>query len=171
MIDPQDIDPETNRPYSNYSSPSLDDGGFHENEMDIDDEDVKDALVDALTNFMHGAKEAGIDFDAALETARMHFEAEGREDGRFGEVDDYNSAESRAEREHDAQNDERVEMEGGAFLGAHALVDDAGGNEAMIHDGTEDLADMRQMTERERLIRAAEDLGDDDIPPFLRRTR
>lgn len=154
MIDPQDIDPETNRPYSNYSSPSLDDGGFHENEMDIEDpEDVKDTIVDALTNFMHGAKEAGLDFDALLKTAIMHFEAEATEDGRFGEVDP------------------RVEMEGGAFLGAHALVDDAGGNEAMIHDGTEDLADMRQMTERERLIRAAEDLGDDDIPPFLRRTR
>lgn len=31
-IDPQDIDPETNRPYEGYSSPSLDDS-FHEHEM------------------------------------------------------------------------------------------------------------------------------------------
>lgn len=37
-FDPQDIDPETGRPYSNYSSPSLD-TSFHDGEMDIDDED------------------------------------------------------------------------------------------------------------------------------------
>lgn len=35
-IDPQDIDPDTGRPYSNYSSPALD-TSFHDNEMDIDD--------------------------------------------------------------------------------------------------------------------------------------
>ena len=35
-IDPQDIDPETNRPYAGYSSPSLDDS-FHRHEMELDD--------------------------------------------------------------------------------------------------------------------------------------
>lgn len=36
-IDPQDIDPDTGRPYSNYSSPSLD-TSFHDHEMDVDDD-------------------------------------------------------------------------------------------------------------------------------------
>lgn len=36
-IDPMDIDPETNRPYSNYSSPSLD-TSFHDWEMAGEDE-------------------------------------------------------------------------------------------------------------------------------------
>lgn len=40
-IDPMDIDPETGRPYSNYSSASLD-TSFHDGEMDIDDEDYDD---------------------------------------------------------------------------------------------------------------------------------
>lgn len=35
-IDPMDIDPETGRPYSNYSSPSID-TSFHDGEMDVDD--------------------------------------------------------------------------------------------------------------------------------------
>lgn len=35
-IDPQDLDPNTGRPYSNYSSPSLD-TSFHDGEMDVDD--------------------------------------------------------------------------------------------------------------------------------------
>lgn len=35
-IDPQDIDPDTGLPYSNYSSPSLD-TSFHDGEMDVDD--------------------------------------------------------------------------------------------------------------------------------------
>lgn len=35
-IDPQDIDPETGRPYSNYSSPSLD-TSFHDHELADDD--------------------------------------------------------------------------------------------------------------------------------------
>lgn len=34
-IDPMDIDPETGRPYSNYSSPALD-TEFHDQEMDVD---------------------------------------------------------------------------------------------------------------------------------------
>lgn len=34
-IDPQDIDPDTGRPYSNYSSPALD-TSFHDREMDVD---------------------------------------------------------------------------------------------------------------------------------------
>lgn len=35
MIDPQDINPETGLPYSNYSSPSLD-TSFHDHEADCD---------------------------------------------------------------------------------------------------------------------------------------
>lgn len=38
-IDPQDIDPETNRPYAGYSSPALD-TSFHDHEMDVDDDPV-----------------------------------------------------------------------------------------------------------------------------------
>ena len=34
--DPADIDPETNRPYENYSSPALD-GSFHDSERDTED--------------------------------------------------------------------------------------------------------------------------------------
>jgi hypothetical protein len=36
-IDPMDIDPDTGRPYANYSSPALD-TSFHDNEMDVDPE-------------------------------------------------------------------------------------------------------------------------------------
>lgn len=36
-IDPRDIDPDTGRPYSNYSSDSLD-TSFHDGEMDVDDD-------------------------------------------------------------------------------------------------------------------------------------
>lgn len=36
-IDPQDIDPDTGRPYPGYSSPSLD-TTFHDIEMDVDGE-------------------------------------------------------------------------------------------------------------------------------------
>jgi hypothetical protein len=39
-IDPQDIDPDTGRPYSNYSSPSLD-ASFHDHEMDVDDPETQ----------------------------------------------------------------------------------------------------------------------------------
>jgi hypothetical protein len=35
-IDPQDIDPDTNRPYAGYSSPSLD-TSFHDHEMNVDE--------------------------------------------------------------------------------------------------------------------------------------
>lgn len=37
-IDPMDMDPNTGRPYSNYSSPSLD-TSFHDGETDEDDDD------------------------------------------------------------------------------------------------------------------------------------
>lgn len=36
-INPMDIDPDTNRPYANYSSASLD-TSFHDGEMDVDDD-------------------------------------------------------------------------------------------------------------------------------------
>lgn len=37
-IDPQDINPDTGRPYPGYSSSSLD-TSFHDGEMDADDDD------------------------------------------------------------------------------------------------------------------------------------
>lgn len=44
-IDPMNIDPETNRPYVNYSSPSLD-TSFHDGEMDVDDEGYPEKCSD-----------------------------------------------------------------------------------------------------------------------------
>ena len=51
-IDPQDIDPDTGRPYSNYSSPSLD-TSFHDSEMDVDDPepDARDLLRELVEAF------------------------------------------------------------------------------------------------------------------------
>jgi hypothetical protein len=48
-IDPMDIDPDTGRPYSNYSSPSLD-TSFHDHEMDVDEPEptVEEQLLAAL---------------------------------------------------------------------------------------------------------------------------
>ena len=47
-IDPMDIDPDTGRPYSNYSSPALD-TSFHDGEMAVEDEaelhDFRDRLA------------------------------------------------------------------------------------------------------------------------------
>lgn len=37
------------------------------------------ALVDLLANLMHSANAMGVDFDAALESARDHYQDEGRE--------------------------------------------------------------------------------------------
>lgn len=42
-IDPQDMDPDTGRPYSNYSSPSLD-TSFHDAEMAGEDDEPDDPL-------------------------------------------------------------------------------------------------------------------------------
>lgn len=36
-VHPNDIDPETNRPYAGYSSPALD-TSFHDGEMDVEDD-------------------------------------------------------------------------------------------------------------------------------------
>lgn len=54
MIDPQDIDPETGKPYSNYSSPSID-TFFHDHEMNTNDlsssrpkHKTRDTSVEAL---------------------------------------------------------------------------------------------------------------------------
>lgn len=41
-VHPNDIDPETNRPYPGYSSPSLD-TSFHDGEMDVDDDEPERA--------------------------------------------------------------------------------------------------------------------------------
>lgn len=47
-IDPMDIDPDTGRPYSNYSSPSLD-TSFHDGEMNVEQDaelaDFQDRLA------------------------------------------------------------------------------------------------------------------------------
>lgn len=51
-IDPQDIDPDTGRPYANYSSASLD-TSFHDHEMDVDDEEDEDPLLDDLRVIEH----------------------------------------------------------------------------------------------------------------------
>lgn len=50
-IDPQDIDPDTGRPYPNYSSPSLD-TSFHDREMAVDEtpEERAAAIEAALRN-------------------------------------------------------------------------------------------------------------------------
>lgn len=46
--------------------------------------DREDALPDLLANLMHWADREGTDFNANLETARMHYEAEtrGEDDGQ-----------------------------------------------------------------------------------------
>lgn len=43
---------------------------------DTPDTDEKTGVVDLLTDLMHLCDEAGLDFDAALEAARSHYEAE-----------------------------------------------------------------------------------------------
>lgn len=48
-IDPMDIDPDTGRPYANYSSPSLD-TSFHDAEMDV--EDTEASLLDELARMV-----------------------------------------------------------------------------------------------------------------------
>jgi hypothetical protein len=54
-IDPQDIDPDTGRPYAGYSSPAID-TSVHDHEMDVDDDpDDDDAAmlsVDAVTEHL-----------------------------------------------------------------------------------------------------------------------
>jgi hypothetical protein len=52
-IDPQDIDPDTGRPYAGYSSPSLD-TSFHDGEMDVSDSEPfehLDSEADDLRDF------------------------------------------------------------------------------------------------------------------------
>ena len=44
-IDPRDIDPDTGRPYANYSSPAID-TSFHDHEMAVDD--PVDAAIDRI---------------------------------------------------------------------------------------------------------------------------
>ena len=56
MIDPQDIDPETGRPYAGYSSPSLD-TSFHDHEMEIDE----DSIVDWRFEVANGDTRLGFD--------------------------------------------------------------------------------------------------------------
>lgn len=55
-IDPQDIDPDTGRPYPSYSSPALD-TSFHDYEMDVDDDpidQVRELLQGWRCNCHHG---------------------------------------------------------------------------------------------------------------------
>lgn len=53
-IDPRDIDPNTNRPYAGYSSPSLD-TSFHDHEMDVDQEDTAESLLREAADHLNGA--------------------------------------------------------------------------------------------------------------------
>lgn len=55
-IDPMDIDPETGRPYANYSSPSLD-TSIHDHEMDVDDEESPESRIAALEHLLGEARE------------------------------------------------------------------------------------------------------------------
>jgi hypothetical protein len=57
-IDPQDIDPDTGRPYAGYSSPSLD-TSFHDAEMDVDGE--ADALGDWQYEVYNGNTRLGFE--------------------------------------------------------------------------------------------------------------
>lgn len=57
-IDPQDIDPEINRPYSNYSTSSLD-TSFHDHEMEIDDDFEGVDNRELLKRYRAGDDEAG----------------------------------------------------------------------------------------------------------------
>ena len=50
-IDPMNIDPDTNAPYANYSSPSLD-TSFHDGEMDVDDESAMETIERELTGIV-----------------------------------------------------------------------------------------------------------------------
>ncbi len=74
-IDPQDIDPDTGRPYANYSSPSLD-TSFHDAEMDVDDEEdtVANAAVeiDAATDYLARMmmNQVGTEWEENLSCAR-----------------------------------------------------------------------------------------------------
>lgn len=55
MIDPQDIDPDTGRPYANYSSPSLDTSA-HDHEMDVDEPKL---TVEQANDLIRPLREAG----------------------------------------------------------------------------------------------------------------
>ncbi len=74
-IDPQDIDPDTGRPYSNYSSPSLD-TTFHDIEMDVDDEDDTVANyaadIDKATEYLaqQMMNQVGTEWEENLDSAR-----------------------------------------------------------------------------------------------------
>lgn len=62
-IDPMDIDPDTGRPYANYSSPSLD-TSFHDAEMDVGDEpgllEAAEAALQALEGDWERTREVGM---------------------------------------------------------------------------------------------------------------
>jgi len=74
-IDPQDIDPDTGRPYPGYSSPSLD-TTFHDIEMDVDDDEDTVANVaksiDDATDYLarQMMNQVGTEWDENLASAR-----------------------------------------------------------------------------------------------------
>lgn len=82
-INPQDIDPETGRPYSNYSSASLD-TSFHDAEMNVaDSEDSLLSELAALDDFdpEFEAEEAADTLNRMIERARA---LTGRKPGASG---------------------------------------------------------------------------------------
>jgi hypothetical protein len=87
-IDPMDIDPDTGRPYSNYSSPALD-TSLHDGEMGVDDEDTvlsdlrvfERALVAAYGEPQAGASmQSALGADAIARVRAAIKEREGAED-------------------------------------------------------------------------------------------
>lgn len=75
-IDPNDIDPDTGRPYPGYSSPSLD-TTFHEIEMDVDDEEDDTVAnlavsIDEATAYLarQMMNQVGTEWDENLTSAR-----------------------------------------------------------------------------------------------------
>jgi len=69
-IDPRDIDPETNRPYAGYSSPSLD-TSLHDHEMAIDDDDSTDGLLREAAAHIRGVTGAQQGSDSAYLVERI----------------------------------------------------------------------------------------------------
>jgi hypothetical protein len=78
-IDPQDIDPETGRPYPGYSSPSLD-NSFHETEMRVDDDDFGDGALGKAKRHLAQMmmNQVGAEWDECCESARLFAKRQGK---------------------------------------------------------------------------------------------
>ncbi len=73
-IDPQDIDPDTGRPYPGYSSPSLD-TTFHDIEMDVNDDDPgpTESQSTAIKAVLRHAKLNEVDMTDAINKLKEAF--------------------------------------------------------------------------------------------------